>query len=64
MTPVGEGAPSARDVDVVHTLRLARTQFRGSIDIDVGGTAAWELNRDFRRDAFNLRLDVSARLGW
>jgi hypothetical protein len=64
LTPVGEGAPSDDQVDVQHSVRVARTRFRGPLDLTLGGTLTWEQRRDFRGDAFNARLDAAARLAW
>jgi hypothetical protein len=64
LVPFGEGAPSVDQVDVMHSLRVARTRFRGPIDLTGGATVTWEQQRDFRSDAFNLRLEASARVGW
>ncbi|MDF1503780.1 hypothetical protein [Roseisolibacter sp. H3M3-2] len=64
LSPVGEGAPSDTDVDVMHSLRAARTRFRGPLDLTVGATLTWERQRDFRADAFNARVDAAARLAW
>ena len=45
----------------MHTLGAERLFFRGRYDILTSVTAVYELNRDFRRDAFNLNLIVGAR---
>ena len=52
---------SRRGLDVLHTLGAERLFFRGRYDILTSVTAVYELNRDFRRDAFNLNLIVGAR---
>ncbi len=52
---------SPRSLDVLHTLGAERLFFRGRYDILTSVTAVYELNRDFRRDAFNLNLIVGAR---
>lgn len=64
LAPLGEGAPNARQVDVQNSLRVARTRFRGPLDLTFGTTLTWEQQRDFRSDAFNVRLDAAARIGW
>jgi hypothetical protein len=46
---------------VLHTVGVERLLFYGRYDIWAGVTAVYELNRDFRRDAFNLNLSVGAR---
>jgi len=50
-----------RGLDVMHTLGVERLFFRGRYDITTGLTAVYELNRDFKRDAFNLNLIVGVR---
>jgi hypothetical protein len=50
-----------RGLDVLHTLGVEGLFFRGRYDILAGVTAVYELNRDFRRDAFNLNAIVSVR---
>ena len=52
---------SPRGLDVLHALGAERLFFRGRYDILTSVTAVYELNRDFRRDAFNLNLIVGAR---
>ncbi len=52
---------SPRGLDVLHTLGAERLFFHGRYDILTSVTAVYELNRDFRRDAFNLNLIVGAR---
>jgi hypothetical protein len=64
LAPFGEGAPDADQMDVLHSLRVARTRFRGPVDLTLGATLTWERMRDYRRDAFNVRLDAAARVGW
>ena len=51
----------ARSLDVLHTLGVEALMFRGRYDIWAGTTVVYELNRDFRRDAFNLNLGVGVR---
>jgi capsule assembly protein Wzi len=50
-----------RSLDVLHTLGAEGLFFRGRYDILARVTAVYELNRDFRSDAFNLNLIVGAR---
>ena len=50
-----------RGLDVMHTLGVEGVFFRGRYDLWAGATAVYELNRDFRRDAFNLNLIMGAR---
>jgi hypothetical protein len=57
--PLGESVPAGR-VDVFNVLRAERLRFTRRGDVTAGVAAIHELNRDFRRDAFNLRLE----LGW
>jgi hypothetical protein len=60
---IGEGAPSADSVDVQYALSYRRTRLTGRLDVTTGATTVWELNRDFRRDAFNLAVQVGVRFG-
>ena len=48
-----------RSLDVAHALGLDARLFRGTVDVVAGTAAVLNLNREFRRDVFNL----SARLG-
>ena len=64
LTPLGEGAPSADSLDVQHTLGARATLFRGPLDLIAGATAIYEMNRDFRRDTFGIRLETGARVAW
>jgi hypothetical protein len=64
LTPLGEGAPSAEAIDVLHSIRAARTRFRGPLDLTLGATLTYEQRRDFRADALNVRVDAAARVGW
>jgi hypothetical protein len=64
LTPLGEGAPSADSLDVQHVLGARATLFRGPLDLIGGATAAYEMNRDFRRDAVSIRLETGARVAW
>ncbi len=49
--------------DVPNALRVERLLLRLGWDFTAAGTAVYELNRNFGRDAFNLRLDLGARVG-
>lgn len=60
--PVGEGAPSDR-WDVLNYARLERLRFGRRQDLVVGATALAQLNRNFRRDAYGVRLDAGWRFG-
>jgi hypothetical protein len=51
----------ARALDVLHTLGAEGVVFRGPLDVTAGVTAALNLNREFRRDVFNLGAVVAAR---
>jgi hypothetical protein len=55
----GQVRPRARDLQ--HTLALERLAFRGGYDLLARAAAVYEMNRDFRRDAFNLNLIVGVR---
>jgi hypothetical protein len=57
--PLGESV-GERQIDVYNVLRAERLRFTPRGAVSVGAAAIHELNRDFRRDAFNLRLE----LGW
>lgn len=48
-----------RSLDVAHALGVDARLFRGAVDVVAGTAAVLNLNREFRRDVFNL----SARLG-
>lgn len=62
-TPYGEGAPDARHADVQYVVAAERARLTRGMDLVTGLSAVWELNRDFDRDAFNLRASVGARFG-
>jgi len=57
----GQVNPRARDLQ--HTIALEELVFRRRYDLLVQAAAVYELNRDFRRDAFNLNLVVGVRAG-
>jgi hypothetical protein len=48
-------------VDVVHALGAEGVFFRGRYDLTAGVTAAYEQNRNFDDDSFNLNLRLGAR---
>jgi hypothetical protein len=62
--PYAEGAGSARGWDVSYAVRAERLLFRRGWDITAAVTGVFDLNRNFSRDAFNLRLDVGSRFGF
>ena len=59
---LGEGAPERR-WDVVNYVRVERLRFGRRQDVVAGVTAMAELNRNFGRDAYQLRLDGGVRFG-
>lgn len=59
---VNEAAPEER-WDVYHSLRAERLRFGRNADLFLGAGLVTELNRNFTRDAFNLRLDAGWRFG-
>lgn len=63
--PEANGVPDPMLADVFHTLGLDGMWFRSSrTAVTYELTAVYETNRDFRRDAFNLRAATGARLYW
>jgi len=56
------GQPDPRGIDMQHALAAERLVFRGRYDLLMRATAVYDLNRDFRRDVFNLSLIVGARM--
>lgn len=62
--PLREGATSSDSIDVQHALTLRTTLFRGPLDLVGGATAIYEMNRDYRSDAFGVRLETGARLAF
>jgi hypothetical protein len=62
--PLREGATTADSLDVQHALTLQTTRFRGALDVFGGATALYEMNRDYRRDAFGVRLETGARVAF
>jgi hypothetical protein len=63
LTPGGEGAPTERQIDVQHALAVERSAFVRGIDLVGGLTAVWELNRDYRHDAFNIGATLGITVG-
>jgi hypothetical protein len=63
LAPEGEGAPNASSVDVQYAAAYRRTRFVRGHDLTAGATLVWELDRDLRRDAFNLNVTVGTRFG-
>jgi hypothetical protein len=57
----GEGA-GPRGYDVVYAVRAERLLFHRGWDFTVAATPVLELNRNFVQDAFDLRLEVGARV--
>ncbi len=55
--------PDARDSapDVEQIVGVEALRFAGRLDLTLGVTGAWGMNRDFRGDAFNLNLVLGAR---
>ncbi|MGZ8412200.1 MAG: hypothetical protein ACXW05_05670, partial [Gemmatirosa sp.] len=63
LAPVAEGASTPEELDVQYAASYERLRFRAGMDLSLGATAIWEINRDFRGDAFNLNLTLGARFG-
>ncbi|MGZ8376254.1 MAG: capsule assembly Wzi family protein [Gemmatirosa sp.] len=63
LAPVAEGASTPEELDVQYAASYERLRFRVGMDLSLGATAIWEINRDFRGDAFNLNLTLGARFG-
>jgi hypothetical protein len=59
--PTG-ASPDPRGIDVQHAWAVERLMFRGRYDVLARATAVYELDRDFRRDAFNLNLIIGTRI--
>jgi hypothetical protein len=59
---VREGAPAER-WDVLNYVRVERLRFGRAGDLVAGVTAMAELNRNFGRDAYQLRIDAGWRAG-
>jgi hypothetical protein len=60
--PYGSVQPTG--IDVVHSVAVEGLLFRGSLDLSCGLTAALDINRNYRRDVFNLNafIGVTASL--
>ena len=52
------GSVQPRGIDVVHSVAVEGLLFRGAFDLSGGLTAALDLNRNFRRDVFNLNAFI------
>ncbi|HEY0779813.1 MAG TPA: capsule assembly Wzi family protein, partial [Gemmatirosa sp.] len=61
-TSLGEAAPS-NQWDVYHVLRAERLRFGRARDLFTGAAVIADLNRNFVRDAYGLRLDAGWRFG-
>jgi hypothetical protein len=59
---LGEDAPTDR-WDVLNYVRVERLRFGRQYDLVVGVAGVAELNRNFGRDAYQLRLDAGLRFG-
>lgn len=57
----GAGAESAGS-DVIHALSAEALVFHGQFDLTAGVTGAYNLNRYFGSDAFNLKAEVGVRM--
>jgi len=60
--PLQADSVQGGNFDVPNALRVERVLFRHGWDFTAAATAVYELNRNFAGDAFNLRLDVGARI--
>lgn len=58
-----EGADSSGRIDIQHAIAVERSIFVRGLDVFGGLTAVWELNRNFRRDAFNAGATIGVRVG-
>ncbi len=58
------GVPADERLDVVHAVVAEALLFRRGVDVTLGAGGVYEVNRDYRRDAFNLHatLGVTAPL--
>jgi hypothetical protein len=59
---LAEGAPTDR-WNVLNYVRAERLRFGRQYDLVLGAAAVAELNRNFARDAYQLRLDAGLRFG-
>lgn len=53
--------PEPGEADVTHALSIERARLKSRSEIGLGLAFVADLNRDFRRDAFNFRTSVSYR---
>src|SRR5688572_5733857 len=58
------GMPEAEHADVMHTLGIDGIRFRGRLALTYELTTIFELNRDFGRDAWNVRAATGAQYVW
>lgn len=62
--PPGNVVGAAGKADVFYTLGVDGLRFRGRIAATYEVTAVYEMNRNFGRDAFNLRASSGVRYAW
>jgi len=60
----GIGSGDTRLVDVIYGIEGASTWFRGPLEVGAAVTGAYNLNRNFGSDAFNLGVQVEAAWAW
>lgn len=58
----GSGVEAPHAMDVIYAAGVERLRFGRRVDLTTGVTLVQELNRGFRRDAFNLNLVLRANL--
>lgn len=58
------GVLPARSPEVLHSLGADMLLFRGPLDLHVGVTGVYDINRYFARDQFNLNGIVGSRWSW
>jgi hypothetical protein len=62
--PSGIGVPDAQRADLFQTLTVDGLIFRGRTAITYELTGVYELNRDFQKDAFNVRAATGLQYAW
>jgi hypothetical protein len=62
--PPGEVVGYAGGADAFYTLGLDGLRFRGRVAATYELTAVYEMNRNFGRDAFNVRASTGVRYAW
>ena len=62
-TSFGTDLIDDQGVDVLHALGAEAVFFRGVFDITAGVTGAYDLNRNFASDVFNLNMVLGLRMG-